>query len=500
MPVLDEEPALPGGGSRALTSHERSNGILWGGDGQRGMMKIEIGMRRSHQSSVISEQSADPVSSGVRSETLGSSELTIWRGGFISQGAGGESVGVRYCPEIGGGGYGSPAVRTGDERWDVSFVPNGTGAGVLRSAHRWKRWAIIGRPQGTSTAGKAPPRTLFETPEDPEWVCFAISQSAGNEMVTRVENANYRVGSKVDAAALWSRAPFHEEAIHPGGSWPSIDPKLDGVRLASALASWCGRVPPKTSWQVQSPIWFKMSKLPKSRCEFVPQYAAGELLTPPERQEFSDPKMGFASEKSPRRRSAADWDVAAMRSGLCRPCGAEALFLLLPWVTRGATHGYSNGIPPGCIVVGMWKVPGWECGFKSQDIGDEMLMSSECPGFGGGAFVGILGLAARGPAGATTPRSKSTRGEEDGIAARAGDEERGGSFVPDGTGAGGLRTTHRWKRWAIIGRPQGTSTAGKAPLCTQSAWDGRLCYVAAGRGPRPKVRRRVQFRFTRYWR
>ena len=102
-----------------------------------------------------------------------------------------------------------------------------------------------------------------------------------------------------------------------------------------------------------------------------------------------------------------------------------------------------------------------------------MLMSSECPGFGGGAFVGILGLAARGPAGATTPRSKSTRGEEDGIAARAGDEERGGSFVPDGTGAGGLRTTHRWKRWAIIGRPQGTSTAGKAQPCTQSAWDGK---------------------------
>ena len=54
-------------------------------------------------STVISEQAAvaaDPGSGGVRSERLGSSELTIWRGGFVSQGAGGESVGVQDCTGI----------------------------------------------------------------------------------------------------------------------------------------------------------------------------------------------------------------------------------------------------------------------------------------------------------------------------------------------------------------------------------------------------------------
>ena len=38
-----------------------------------------------------------------------------------------------------------------------------------------------------------------EIPELPEWVGMIISQSAGNKMVTCVENANYRVGSAADA-------------------------------------------------------------------------------------------------------------------------------------------------------------------------------------------------------------------------------------------------------------------------------------------------------------
>ena len=63
-------------------------------------MKIEIGMG---QTSVISKQSAaaaDPGSGGVRSEILGSSELPVSRGGFVSQSAGDESVGAQDCPEM----------------------------------------------------------------------------------------------------------------------------------------------------------------------------------------------------------------------------------------------------------------------------------------------------------------------------------------------------------------------------------------------------------------
>ena len=53
---------------------------------------------------------------------------------------------------------------------------------------------MIGRPSGTSAAGTVsivPERG--ETPEYPEWVWQVMAQRAGNEMVTRVENANDRV-------------------------------------------------------------------------------------------------------------------------------------------------------------------------------------------------------------------------------------------------------------------------------------------------------------------
>ena len=40
--------------------------------------------------------------------------------------------------------------RGEDEGRGVSFVINETGAWAFRSTNRWKRWAMIGRPCGTS--------------------------------------------------------------------------------------------------------------------------------------------------------------------------------------------------------------------------------------------------------------------------------------------------------------------------------------------------------------
>ena len=115
---------------RSTTNSRRGNrGAAGCRDGQRGMMKTEIGMG---QSAVISEQSAvaaDPGSSGVRSEMLGSSELTIWRGGFVSQGADGELV-IRYkCPEIDGGKAEWGKLKYLGSRWG-----RGTNRGALLSS------------------------------------------------------------------------------------------------------------------------------------------------------------------------------------------------------------------------------------------------------------------------------------------------------------------------------------------------------------------------------
>ena len=86
--------------------------------------------------------------------------------------------------------------------------------------------------------------------------------------------------------------------------------------------------------------------------------------------------------------AAADLGFAAKRTGWCRPCGAVVSFLRLPWVSRGDTHGYSNGIPPGCSITKRPGMPDSGCGFVPEDIGGEVLTRRACPEFGGGASGG----------------------------------------------------------------------------------------------------------------
>ncbi len=62
---------------------------------------------------------------------------------------------VRNDEDFTGSAFGGEAVAgTEYEGWEFSFVPDGTGVLTFRPTHRWKRRAIIGRPCGTSAAGK----------------------------------------------------------------------------------------------------------------------------------------------------------------------------------------------------------------------------------------------------------------------------------------------------------------------------------------------------------
>ena len=192
------------GGARVIAG---GSALPAGGDGQRGMMKIEIGMEQSHQSSVISEQSAvaaDPGSGGVRSEMLGSFELTMWRGGFVSQSAGGESVGVQDCPEFARGAGPAPsgtprpssalALLQRLERVDC-YVPARSGEdtavgqrGILTLDHDPS--SVVphaGRRMDLNhnLVLSGPARTLFENPS--ESGCGFVSYDIGGEMLTPQE-------------------------------------------------------------------------------------------------------------------------------------------------------------------------------------------------------------------------------------------------------------------------------------------------------------------------
>ena len=88
--------------------------------------------------------------------------------------------------------------------------------------------------------GKAPPCTLFETPEYPEWIWTAMSQDAGNEMVTCVKNASYRVVLAVGADAGCHVRTF-EIAI--ALLWTCSALAGTGAKYGTFLSSLTGLVP-----------------------------------------------------------------------------------------------------------------------------------------------------------------------------------------------------------------------------------------------------------------
>ena len=231
---------------------------------------------------------------------------------------------------------------------------------------------------------------------------------------------------------------------------------------------------------------------------------------------ISRPNRDAVARCGHRQRSvAADLGLSAKRTGWCHPFRVVISLLWLPGVSRGATPGYSNGIPSGCTETGMPEAVASGCGFVPQNIRGEVLMPRDCPGFSGGADPAPSGnppcrIPARtgedtvaGHRGILTldldltldlsGRTRTVKvspaewgcgfvpqhadgellmshdcpeiggGGNRSPAVRTGGRSAGVSFVPNGTGAGAVRSTHRRKRWAIIGRPCGTSAPGKVP-------------------------------------
>ena len=145
-------------------------------------------------------------------------------------------------------------------------------------------------------------------------------------------------------------------------------------------------------------------------------------------------------------------DLFRIRTECCHPAGVGGVLKSPSGSVVSLNCRLPSGIAPGCAVTGRRKPPKTRGSFNSQDTDYKWVIAHDCPEIGGGGERKCGNLKIE-----IVVRTSEDRGQ------RGEDEGRGVSFVPDGTGAGVFRTTHRWKRWAIIGRPCGTSAAGKAP-------------------------------------
>ena len=211
-----------------------------------------------------------------------------------------------------------------------------------------------------------------------------------------------------------------------------------------------------------------MRKSPKSGGDFVLEDIGGELLMSQDCPEFARGGDG---------RGSGVKAVPQARDRSPRPGGIRGGLEHdeHPWGLRRGVSTANGGL------VGMRRMPEWGWGFIWQDAGGEWVRRHKCPEFqwgkawkfgepgspgdpaDAGRPTGIPIVADPMPSPCLLPNLRVIREAEAGIAMGMVNEVRGISFVPDGTSAGAVRATHRWKRWAIIGRPYGTSTAGKAP-------------------------------------
>ena len=92
------------------------------------------------------------------------------------------------------------------------------------------------------------------------------------------------------------------------------------------------------------------------------------------------------------RSTATDLGLSAKRAELCHLFRVVISLLWIPGVSRGATPGYSNGIPSGCHETGMRRIQESAREFVPQDIGGESVMPQDCPEFargGGGRGSGV---------------------------------------------------------------------------------------------------------------
>ena len=146
-------------------------------------------------------------------------------------------------------------------------LPTGQGHGVVR---RVSASAPGCRGAGEGTWCQARVLASGGTPECPEWVWTAISQSAGNEMVRCVEYTKCRVVLRAEGAA----ADLGLAAKRTGWCRPC------GAVVSFLRLPWVSRgdthgysnsIPPGCSIT-------KRPGMPESRCGFVPEDIGGEML------------------------------------------------------------------------------------------------------------------------------------------------------------------------------------------------------------------------------
>jgi len=115
----------------------------------------------------------------------------------------------------------------------------------------------------------------------------------------------------------------------------------------------------------------------ESRLEVFSEGTDGEIVTRVEKsicarnsrgEENSVPKNGYPLIPG------AAVDVDEKGTELCHPSGEEVSFCELPWVSRGATHGCSVGIPPGCAPHETREIPESGGTDSAQNADGEIVM------------------------------------------------------------------------------------------------------------------------------
>ena len=307
---------------------------------------------------------------------------------FSSQDAGDELVRAQECPELargaGGGGRGVKA----PEGWRTPR-PGGTRSHLGGDEYHW----------GVRRGGSAANSGLAGTWRMPGSGCEFSSQDAGDELVRAQECPELARGAGGGGRGV--KAPEGWRTSRPGGTRPRLggDEYHWGVRRGeSAANSGLART----------------RRMPGLGWGFTWQDAGDELVRAQECPELARGAGGGGrGVKAPE-----GWRTP--RPGGTRPrLGGDEYH----WGVRRGGSAANSGLAR------TRRMPGSGCEFSSQDAGDELVMSRDCPELARGAGGGGRGVKA--PEGWRTPRPGGTRSH------LGGDEyhwgvRRGGSAANSG--------------------------------------------------------------------